>query len=235
MSQKIKFVKDQYNRPKDSSGNLVNVLRPGMYSIQQLIQHPRENGWKGDVFPDADSPNSFPYWDTYLTGIKGMNCLVSIFGEVACCFNTNAENSEYRVMQQQWEYQMVPSDFDLTEKELELCVEDDIHTDTAILEKLRSCQKYLSINFNVNPHYAVTHGSQRLHAIVGLVHSPITHDAVFWDSKSQRYRLKPKASLDHLDKDKANNSVFNLSWISGGKNQVMTDWTIEHKVAILSQ
>ena len=68
-----------------------------------------------------------------------------------------------------------------------------------------------------------------LHALVGLVHSPIYLDDVYWSQKEQRYKFKDSKNLDHLDKDKSNNSVHNLHWTTSHQNQVMVDWSIEQK------
>ena len=207
MSQQVK---GQFNKPKDYRGNFVAALSPGMYQFEQLRQHPRKQGWKGDLFPDADNPNSFPYWDTYLTGRNGPDVLVSVFGEVAVCFDPAAEYSRYRVLEQQWNKQYFPSDSDA---------------------EARGRQKYLYVYFNNSPYYNVTHTGLMLHSMVGIVHSPVTLEAVYWCPTEDRYKLKPKINLDHLDRDKANNSVFNLNWVTGDQNTRMTgvDWPEEQK------
>lgn len=208
MSQQVK---GQFNKPRNNYGQIIDVLTPGMYSFEQLRQHPRKLGWKGDLFPDPDNPNTCPYWDTYLNGSDRSDVLVSFFGEVAVCFNPSAEYPRYRVLEQQWNKQHLPSDSDA---------------------EARRRQKYLYVYFNNSPYYTVTHSGLLLHSMVGIVHSPVTLEAVFWCPAEGRYKFKPKINLDHLDTDKANNSAFNLHWITGDQNKRMTgvDWSVEDKM-----
>ncbi|TXG97324.1 MAG: hypothetical protein E6R09_12995 [Rhodocyclaceae bacterium] len=165
----------------------------------------------------------------YLTAENGPVTYVSVFGEIACCYNKKAENPTYRVMQQQLDLQHVPSDFYLTASERKEAEALGIHPDTVILEKIKTRQKYISINLNISAHYRDTHGTVRLHNMVGLVHSPICSDDTWWDERTQLYRLKGGLNWDHLDKDKANNSVYNLNGTTATRNKVMVDWTLEQK------
>jgi len=202
----IHKVKSQYNKPRDDKHKLVQVLQPGLYSFEALIQQARDRGWKDNIFPCPDSPNDFPYWDTYLTDRNCPEVLVSRYGEVACCYNREAEKPSYKILEQQWNKQWIPNDTE---------------------EQKR--QKYLYVYLNNSPYYNITHSGLMLHSMVGLVHSPIALSDTYWDGKENRYRLKPNINLDHLDTDKANNSVFNLNWTTGYINQIMINWSIEQK------
>jgi len=231
--KKDDWVKAQFNIPRDPYGNLASVLWPrDGYTYEDLqvqaIYHGREN----NIFSDPDNPDNFPYWDKYLMPEGGAEVFVSVFGEVACCYNKHGdEEPKFRVLAQQWELQHMPDDFSLTIKERKEAEVKGIHPDTAILNKVKSRQKYLIININTNTCYKQTHGSQRLHSMVGLVHSPICLEDTEWDAISQMYRLKGSFALDHLDKDKTNNSVYNLNWTTDKRNQRMTgvDWPVEQK------
>ncbi|HQU81343.1 MAG TPA: hypothetical protein PLU47_17975 [Azonexus sp.] len=228
------WVKEQFNKPKDSNGNFVAVLPPrGGYSQDDLLLQAYKRGWTDNFFSDSDNPNNFPYWDSYLMPEGGAKVFVSVFGEVACCYNPHSDDvPKFRVMAQQWELQHMPDDFSLTIKERREAEAKGIHPDTAILNKIRQRQKYLIVNINTNTCYKQTHGSQRLHNMVGLVHSPICYEDTEWDANAQMYRLKGSFALDHLDTDKSNNSVYNLNWTTDKRNQRMTgvDWPIEQKM-----
>lgn len=228
------WVKRQFNKPKDSKGNLVEVLQPkDGYTIDDLLLQAYMRGWKDNFFPELDNPNNFPYWDNYLMPEGGAEVLVSVFGEVVTCFKNNSDDEpKFRVMAQQWELQHMPDDFNLTAEERREAEAKGVHPDTVILNKIRRRQKYLIININTNAGYKQTHGSQRLHSMVGLVHSPICCEDTEWDSNIQMYRLKGTFALDHLDTDKSNNSVYNLNWTTDKRNQRMTgiDWPFEQKM-----
>lgn len=209
MSQQVK---DQYNKPKDSNGNFVAVLPPrGAYSQDDLLLQAYRRGWTDNFFSEPDKPNNFPYWDKYLMPEGGAEVYVSVFGEVACCFDRNVETPKYSLLEQQWNRQWMPDDKEEWKR-----------------------QKYLYVYFNNSHYYNITHGGLMLHSMVGLVHSPITQDATWYDWKEGRYKLKPKVNLDHLDKDKSNNSVYNLNWTTSTQNQVMVDWSIEEKRALFA-
>lgn len=202
------WVKEQFNKPKDSNGNLVEVLSPRAgYTQDDLLLQAYKRGWTDNFFSDPDNPNNFPYWDKYLMPEGGAEVFVSVFGEVACCFDSNVETPKYSLLEQQWNRQWIPDD----------------------KEEWRR-QKYLYVYFNNSHYYNITHGGLMLHSMVGLVHSPITQDAAWYDWKEGRYKLKPKVNLDHLDKDKSNNSVYNLNWTTSSRNTVMTDWSVEQKM-----
>lgn len=226
------WVKGQFNKPRDGNGNLVQVLSPGAgYTQDDLLLQAYKRGWTDNFFSDPDNPHNFPYWDNYLMPESGAEVTVSVFGEVVCCYDRDVEFPNFRIMAQQWELQHMPDDFSLTIKERRDAEAKAIHPDTAILNKIRQRQKYLIVNINTNTSYKQTHGSQRLHSMVGLVHSPICLEDTWWDDKLQMYRLKGNFALDHLDTDKANNSIYNLNWTTDKRNQRMTgvDWPFEQK------
>ena len=201
-------VKDQYNKPKDSNGNFVEVLPPrGGYSQDELLLQAYRRGWTDNFFSEPESPNNFPYWDKYLMPEGGAEVFVSVFGEVACCFDRNVETPKYSLLEQQWNRQWMPDDQEEWKR-----------------------QKYLYVYFNNSPYYHITHGGLMLHSMVGLVHSPICDKDTEWDADAQMYRLKGGFALDHLDKDKSNNSVHNLNWTTSSRNTVMTDWSVEQKM-----
>jgi len=211
MSQQVINVKDQYNKPKDSNGNRIAVLPPWVgYTQDDLLLQAYRRGWKDNFFSEPDNPNNFPYWDNYIMPEGGAEVFVSVFGEVACCFDRNVETPIYSVLEQQWNRQWMPDDPEEWKR-----------------------QKYLYVYFNNSPYYNVTHGGLMLHSMVGLVHSPICLEDVEWDEGLQRHKLKLKGkfNLDHLDKDKSNNSVYNLNWTTNWRNKRMTgvDWSIEQK------
>lgn len=204
-------VKHQFNKPKDARGNSVDVLQPGEgYTTDDLLRQAYAKGWTSNFFSEPDNARNFPYWDNYLMPENGPEVYVSVFGEVACCFNRNVENKRFRILEQQWNKQYDPDDSD---------------------EKAKDRQKYLYVYFNNSPYYNITHTGQMLHSMVGLVHSPIYLEDTEWDDRTQMYRLRGRFNLDHLDTDKSNNSVFNLNWTTHWRNQQMTgvDWPIEQK------
>ena len=223
------WVKGQYNRPRDREGDLLTVIQPGprLYSDVELIAATRNKGWSGSVFPSSDELYPESYWDQYYIK-NGSDVLVSRYGEVAI-WSSNKEGEGYRVLQQQWESQITADDFELTRREAEKAQRLGVSVEAAILEKLRQRQKYLAINLNTNSAYHLTHGQVWLHALVGLVHSPIYLDDVYWSQREQRYRFTCSQNLDHLDKDKSNNSVHNLHWTTSNQNKMMVDWSIEQK------
>lgn len=225
---KQKHVKDNYNAPTDFSGNSVCTLRGGAYTRDQLKDHAISHGYIGRVFDEEDGLDC--YWVRYLTGGDSHSeILISVYGEVAGCFDLNAEERHYKILLTQWDYQFVPSWFEPTKEEKELAAELECSTDSLVLERLKQTQKYLKVNFNNNEIYTVTHGDLRLHSLVGITHSDVPLDATWWDEKNQIYRLKPRSVVDHLDKNKSNNSKFNLYWSTGEQNTVMIDWTIQQK------
>jgi len=206
MSQQVK---GQYNKPKDGKGNLVQVLSPKAgYTQDDLLLQAYRRGWKDNFFSEPDNPNNFPYWDNYLMPEGGAEVFVSVFGEIACCFNKDVEIPKYSVLEQQWNKQWMPDDHEEWKR-----------------------QKYLYVYFNNSPYYNVTHGGLMLHSMVGLVHSPIYLEDVVWDERLQRHKLTGRFNLDHLDQDKYNNSVYNLNWTTNTRNQQMTgvDWSVEQK------
>ena len=205
-------VKGQYNKPKDGNGNLVQVLSPSWgYTQDDLLRQAYQRGWTDNFFSEPDNPYNFPYWDKYLMPEGGAEVYVSVFGEVACCFDKEVETPRYSVLEQQWNRQWMPDDKEEWKR-----------------------QKYLYVYFNNSFYYNITHGGLMLHSMVGLVHSPICAGDVKWNQALQRYELKGKFNLDHLDKDKSNNSVYNLNWTTSTQNQVMVDWSIEEKRALFA-
>ena len=227
-----RWVKGQYNQPKDENGQLVKVLAPrDGYRFDDLVDQACQQGWVGNFFPEPNNPKDFPYWGDYPLAEKQRRVFISRFGEVAYCHDIDVENeSTIRILQQQIEYQGVPSDRYLTDEEKETANALGIHEDTAILEKIRKRQNYLIVNLNISPHFWITHGSVRLHSLVGLIHCPISLEDTYFDQRSQIYKLKKGGvDLDHMDKDKLNNSVFNLHWTGSEQNQVMVDWSVEEK------
>lgn len=223
-----KYVKGHYNAPTDIAGNSVCTLKGGEYTRDQLKDHAISHGYIGRVFDEEDGLDC--YWVRYLTGGNSdSEILISVYGEVAGCFNLNAEERHYKSLMTQWDYQFVPSGFEPTKEERELAAELECSVSDVVLERVKQTQKYLMVNFNNNEIYAVTHGAQRLHSLVGITHSDIPLKATWWDEKNQIYRFKTGPVVDHLDKNKSNNSKFNLYWSTGEQNTVMIDWTIEQK------
>lgn len=227
------WIKRQFNKPRDVNGNRASVMEPkNGYAYEDLQMHAIYHGWGNNIFSDPDSPNDFPYWDNYLMPEGGAEVFVSVYGEVACCYNKHSDEiPSFRVLAQQWNLQHIPEDYILSPTELREAKGNGVERDTAILNKVKSRQKYLYVNINTNACYKQTHSSVALHSMVGLVHSPILLEDTEWDARSQMYRLKGSFALDHLDKDKTNNSVFNLNWTTGTRNQLMTgvSWSIEQK------
>lgn len=221
-------VKGNYNAPTDITGKSACTLKGGKYTRDQLKDHAIRHGYVGRVFDEEDGLDC--YWVRYLTGGNSdSEILISVYGEVAGCFDMNAEERDYKILLTQWDYQFVPSGFSPTAEERELSAELECSIDSLVLERIKQTQKYLMVNFNNNDQYLRTHGALWLHVLVGITHSDIPLEATWWDEKNQIYRFKKGPQVDHLDKNKSNNSKFNLYWSTGDQNLVMTTWPIEQK------
>lgn len=223
-------VKDNYNEPTDKAGNAVQMLLAGWYTRCELKSHAITQGFLGRVFDEEDGLDC--YWVTYVLGeCASIEVLVSAYGEVAVSFDLEAEKRKYRVLLTQWNYQFIPSELEPTPAEIEEAKEIGCSVSEFVLDRIRRTQKYLMVNFNNNEHYLQTHSTQFLHTLVGITHSDIPLEATYWDQKNQIYRFKKSPQVDHLDKNKANNSKFNLFWMTEEKNLVMVDWSVEQKQA----
>lgn len=221
-------VKDNYNKPTDKTGKAAHVLLADWYTRDQLKSHAITQGYLGRVFDEEDGLEC--YWVNYVMGESAsIEVLVSAYGEVAVSFDLEAEERKYRVLMTQWNYQFIPSEFEPKPAELAEAKEIGCSVSDLVLARLKRTQRYLMVNFNNNEHYLQTHSTQYLHTLVGLTHSDIPLEATYWDEKNQIYRFKKSPQVDHLDKNKANNSKFNLFWATSEKNQVMVTWPLEQK------
>ncbi|NTV72369.1 MAG: HNH endonuclease [Azonexaceae bacterium] len=108
----------------------------------------------------------------------------------------------YQILQQQWSYQGQES----------------------------WSQKYLNVWLATNPAYPTDSSAHGLHRLVGSLHSNITTDLVYTDVYGRNV-LRPRLQVDHLDKDKSNNSVFNLFLVTAEQNQRMRSFSVDEKRA----
>ncbi|HEY9826500.1 MAG TPA: HNH endonuclease [Stenomitos sp.] len=89
-------------------------------------------------------------------------------------------------------------------------------------------QKYLQVWFADNPCYPTASAAHNLHKLVADLHCDYTTDIAYENSDGELV-LRPGLHGDHLDKDKTNNSIFNLYLVTSEQNERMRYYSVEEK------
>lgn len=111
---------------------------------------------------------------------------------------------QYRVLAQQWSYQ-APNSY---------------------------AQKYLQVWIGMNP-LLPDASAHNLHKLVASAHCEITADCVYEDWQG-KLRLKDRIQVDHADCDKANNSYYNLTYLSKEANKRLVGCRAADKAEVLA-